>query len=213
MRLTRLSAVAAVGRQTCRSKSANSSRLRPRPPSGCKTSKRDPLRWTRLLRTYVQNVVSLQYASVSCVTGPCLSLQDPRASAPTGGPLRIGPLARDLVVLLFPSQGEKTKAVLLSSKEGAVVFLCLSSSSDDHPLSHSCLGTGVRFETQQVVSLSCIRCPRSLSADVRGVGGSSITILPLLVQIIRTLQPWQLLVRCVGKHVTVSRYCRFRITF
>ena len=29
-----------------------------------------------------------------------------------------------------------------------VVYLCLSSSSDDHLLSHSCLGTGMRFGTQ-----------------------------------------------------------------
>ena len=30
-----------------------------------------------------------------------------------------------------------------------VVYLCLSSSSDDHLLSHSCLGTGMRFGTQR----------------------------------------------------------------
>ena len=30
----------------------------------------------------------------------------------------------------------------------SVVYLCLSSSSDDHLLSHSCLGTGMRFGTQ-----------------------------------------------------------------
>ena len=29
-----------------------------------------------------------------------------------------------------------------------VVYPCLSSSSDDHHLSHSCLGTGMRFGTQ-----------------------------------------------------------------
>ena len=38
-----------------------------------------------------------------------------------------------------------------------VVYPCLSSSSDDHHLSHSCLGTGMRFRTQkQVMSLSCV---------------------------------------------------------
>ena len=36
-----------------------------------------------------------------------------------------------------------------------VVYPCLSSSSDDHPLWHSCLGTGMRVESQkQVLSIS-----------------------------------------------------------
>ena len=38
-------------------------------------------------------------------------------------------------------------AGLLTSTE-RVVYLCLSSSSDDHLLSHRCLGTGMRFGTQ-----------------------------------------------------------------
>ena len=40
---------------------------------------------------------------------------------------------------------------------GHVVSLCLSFSSDEHHLSHSCLGTGMRFGTQnKFLSLSCI---------------------------------------------------------
>ena len=46
------------------------------------------------------------------------------------------------------------------------------------------------------------------------VGGSSITILPLLVQIIRTSATLaDLCSVCAGKHVTVSRYCRFCTRF
>ena len=35
-----------------------------------------------------------------------------------------------------------------STESQSVVYLCLSSSSDSHHLSHSCLGTGMRFGTQ-----------------------------------------------------------------
>ena len=43
--------------------------------------------------------------------------------------------------------GEFVGCVLLEVDDH-VVHLCLSSSSDDHHLSHSCLGTGMRFGTQ-----------------------------------------------------------------
>ena len=59
------------------------------------------------------------------------------------------------------------------------------------------------------VHLWFIRRPRSFSSCCWCVGGSSITILPLLVQIIGTFATATIFVQCVGKHVTVSRYCRF----
>ena len=54
---------------------------------------------------------------------------------------------------------------------GHVVYLCPSSSSDDHHLLHSCLGTGMRVGTQNKfchcrASFWFIRRPRSFSAVV-----------------------------------------------
>ena len=82
-----------------------------------------------------------------------------------------------------------------------VVYLCLSSSSDDRHLLHSCLGTGMRIRTQKPV-LSCIvhlwfiRRPQLFFSrclcwwsDLRNCDKSCSV--------------------CAGKHVTVSRYCRF----
>ena len=68
---------------------------------------------------------------------------------------------------------------------GHVVYLCLSSLSDDHRSLHSCLGTGTRVETQkQVLSLSVFVGPSGIICRIvlcRRSGGGSITILPLLI--------------------------------
>ena len=68
---------------------------------------------------------------------------------------------------------------------GHVVYLCLSSSSDDHRSWHSCLGTGTRVETQKLVlSLSVFVGPSGIIDRIVlcwRFGGSSITILPFLV--------------------------------
>ena len=79
-----------------------------------------------------------------------------------------------------------------------VVYLCLSSSSDDHHMLHSCLGTGMRLERKTsfviIVHLWFIRCPQSFPVVV---GVFSITILPLLVQIVRTFATVTIFVQCV----------------
>ena len=91
---------------------------------------------------------------------------------------------------------------------GHVVYLCLSSSSDDHPLLHSCLGTGMRFGTQN--KFCHYRASLVHSA-------SSHRLLLLLVcwweQYHDTATDYSDLRNrhnfspmCVGKHVTVSRY-------
>ena len=106
-------------RPICRNKSVNSSRLRPKPPSGCRTSKRGPLSFTRLLRTCVQTCVQAlslysphQYPllrlKVPVQTGTCQRLQDPRAPVRTDGPLRTTLPAR---VSAFPSLLGKDKSL------------------------------------------------------------------------------------------------------
>ena len=76
---------------------------------------------------------------------------------------------------------------------GMWCIFCLSSSSDEHHLLHSCFWhrhAGLDHKTSFVilVHLWFIRRPPSIVFCCRWcVGGSSITILPLLVQIIRTL--------------------------
>ena len=92
-----------------------------------------------------------------------------------------------------------------------VVYLCLSSSSDEHHLLHSCLGKGMRVG-KQVLSLSCIFgsfgvLDRFLLLLVRwwqqyhdtATSGADYSDL-------RNRDIWCSV--CVGKHVTVSRYCR-----
>ena len=65
-----------------------------------------------------------------------------------------------------------------------------------------------------IVHLWFIRCPRSFLDPCWCVGGSSITILPLLVQTIRTFATLTTLYSvCACQHVTVSRYCRFCARF
>ena len=90
-----------------------------------------------------------------------------------------------------------------------VVCPCLSSSSDDHHLSHSCLGTSMRFGTQkQVLSLSCI---------IGSFGVLDCFLIPVGVlvgavsrychswyRLFGPQQPWQILVRCVL--VNTSQY-------
>ena len=71
-----------------------------------------------------------------------------------------------------------------------VVYLYLSSSSDKHHLLHSCLGTGMRVGTKNKFCHYRASLVHSASFIVSCccwcLGGSSITIMPLLVQIIRT---------------------------
>ena len=65
-----------------------------------------------------------------------------------------------------------------------------------------------------IVYLWFIRCPRSFLDPCWCVGGSSITILPPLVQTIRTFATLTNLCSvCACQHVTVSRYCRFCARF
>ena len=84
---------------------------------------------------------------------------------------------------------------------GHVVYLCLSSASDGHPLLHSCLGTGMRVGTQNKFChcrASLVHSASSIvSCSCWCVGGSSITMLPLLVQIIRTFATVTIFVQCV----------------
>ena len=87
---------------------------------------------------------------------------------------------------------------------GHVVYPCLSSSSDDQ---QAC-GSERKTSFVIVVHLWSNRCPRSFLDPCWCVGGSSITILPHLVQIIRTSATLvNLCLVRAGKHVTVSRYC------
>ena len=81
------------------------------------------------------------------------------------------------------------------------MYLCLSSSSDDHHLSHSCLGTGMRFGPKNKFCHYRSSLVHSASSIVFCccwcVGVSSVTILPLLVQIIRTFATVTIFVQCV----------------
>ena len=95
-----------------------------------------------------------------------------------------------------------------------VVFPCLSSSSDEHLLLRSCLGTGMRVGSQNKFChfLASLVHPASLVVfpSCWCVGESSTTILPLLGKIMWTITTATTLsCVCVGKHITVSRYCRF----
>ena len=69
----------------------------------------------------------------------------------------------------------------------SVVYPCLSSSSDDHPLLHSCLGTGLRVGSQNKYCHFRASLVRSASAIVFTslslCRWGSITILLLLVHI------------------------------
>ena len=87
-------------------------------------------------------------------------------------------------------------------QEMCVVYLCLSSSSDDHPSMHSCLGTGTRVETRkQVLSLSVFVGPSGIIDRIGlcwRLGGSSITILPISnIDYSDHLQTVASIVRCV----------------
>ena len=72
----------------------------------------------------------------------------------------------------------------------SVVYPCLSSSSDDHPLLHSCLGTGMRVGSQKQVCHFLASLVHSASTIVftslSVCWWGSITILLLLVHFIRT---------------------------
>ena len=82
-----------------------------------------------------------------------------------------------------------------------VVYLCLSSSSDDHLLSHSRLGTGMRGGARNKFChyrASLVHLASSIVFSCGWfVGGSSTTILRLLVQIIRTFATVTIPVLCV----------------
>ena len=68
------------------------------------------------------------------------------------------------------------------------------------------------LEPETPLSLSCIFGPQVSTIVVCFcwcTGGSSITILPLLVQMLLTLATDSFGFECVGEPATVSRYCRF----
>ena len=81
-----------------------------------------------------------------------------------------------------------------------MLYLYLSSSSDEHHLLHSCLGTGMRVGTYNNFChyrASLVHLSSSIVFYCWCVGRSSITILPLLVQIIRTFATVTMFVQCV----------------
>ena len=83
------------------------------------------------------------------------------------------------------------------------MYLYLSSSSGDHHLSNGCLGIRMRVGTYNKFchSRASLALVHSASSIVFCccwcVGGSSTTILPLLVQIIRTFANVTIFVQCV----------------
>ena len=94
------------------------------------------------------------------------------------------------------------------------MYPCLSSSSDDHPLLHSYLGTGMRVGSQNKFCHFLASLSHSASAIV-----FYFVVGLLVVQYHNTgtcgtyysdlRNGDNSCSRCVGKHVTVSRYWRF----
>ena len=82
-----------------------------------------------------------------------------------------------------------------------VVYPCLSSSSDDHHLLHSCLGTGMRGGAQNKFCHYFASLVHSASANVfislLVCWWGSISILPFLVHIFRTFATGTTPVLCV----------------
>ena len=96
-----------------------------------------------------------------------------------------------------------TRVVVVAVRRcGLVVYLSLSSSSGDHHLSHSCLGTGMRFGTQNKFGHY-----RASSVHLASLIVSLIPVGVLVGAVSRYChswyrlfghqQPWQILVLCV----------------
>ena len=103
---------------------------------------------------------------------------------------------------------------------GHVVSPCLSSSSDEHHCSHSCLGTGLAVWNRKqlchyrasLVHLSPRQC---FLCSCWCIGGSSVTILPLLEQNCSDLRNrdnyWFVCVLGTGYSITIL--CFFCLRF
>ena len=106
-------------------------------------------------------------------------------------------------------QVRKIVWILHHAVNGVVVYLCLSSSSDSHLLLRSCLGTGMRFELLCIIGsfsvLVCFLIPVGVL-----VGAVSYFLVGILWTFTTLTSLCSL---CAGKHVTVSRYCRFCARF